>query len=117
MAKSFDEQKKLLETKRDELEGELGRFATKDPNVEGDWDSKYPRVPEGNLEEAADEVSEYTTRIHVEHSLELSLKEITDALKRIEDGTYGTCSNCNKPISAERLKISPEAKTCKNCTG
>ena len=41
--------------------------------------------------------------------------EIEDALKRIEDKTYGICQACNKPIGKTRLKAVPHAKNCKKC--
>jgi RNA polymerase-binding protein DksA len=40
------------------------------------------------------------------------LSEINAALKRIEDGTYGTCRVCGKEIGAERLEAYPWASLC-----
>jgi DnaK suppressor protein len=40
------------------------------------------------------------------------LSEIDQALQRIEDGTYGTCSACGKEIPAERLEAHPWAALC-----
>ena len=37
------------------------------------------------------------------------------ALRRLDDGTYGTCESCGKPISPERLKARPEATLCIAC--
>ena len=37
------------------------------------------------------------------------LDAIDAALKRIEDGTYGICTNCGKPIPEERLEAVPWA--------
>ena len=37
------------------------------------------------------------------------LDAIDAALKRIDDGTYGTCANCGEPIPAERLEAVPWA--------
>jgi len=107
--------KQQLQTKKEELEKELSSFATPDPNIKGDWDSKYPRVPQGNLEEAADEVAEYSTRLHLEFNLENQLKDITNALENMGKGTYGICEKCQKSIGEERLKASPEARTCASC--
>nr|WP_277603088.1 TraR/DksA C4-type zinc finger protein [Brevibacillus sp. SYP-B805] len=42
-----------------------------------------------------------------------TLKEIDQALARIEDGTYGTCTVCGRPIPEERLEALPQAMTCK----
>ena len=41
--------------------------------------------------------------------------EAVDALQRIRDGTYGSCSECGKRIPAARLQVKPEAKRCVAC--
>jgi RNA polymerase-binding protein DksA len=43
---------------------------------------------------------------------EQHLAEIDAALKRIDDGTYGTCTKCGKQIGAERLEAMPWAALC-----
>jgi DnaK suppressor protein len=43
------------------------------------------------------------------------LAHIDAALRRIEDGTYGSCENCGKPISPERLEAMPWATLCIDC--
>ena len=43
------------------------------------------------------------------------LKEIEEALKNIEDGTYGICEMCDEPIAVGRLKAKPFAKFCTDC--
>lgn len=43
------------------------------------------------------------------------LYEIDEALKRIEDKTYGECQSCNKDIPVRRLKALPFAKFCIKC--
>jgi RNA polymerase-binding transcription factor DksA len=106
-----------LKEKKAYLERELSGFATKDPEVPGDWDTKYPRTPEGGLEEAAGEVEEYSTNLHIEFSLENQLKEINNALARIEKGEYGMCKNCKKEIAKERLLALPESSLCTKCAG
>ena len=40
------------------------------------------------------------------------LQEIDGALARIEDGTYGICQSCGKPIGNERLEALPWAMLC-----
>ena len=40
------------------------------------------------------------------------LQKIEEALKRIEDGTYGFCLGTGKPIGQERLKAIPYAEYC-----
>jgi DnaK suppressor protein len=40
------------------------------------------------------------------------LGEINNALKRIEEGKYGTCTVCGKEIAPERLDAYPWASLC-----
>jgi RNA polymerase-binding protein DksA len=48
----------------------------------------------------------------LEENSEQVLAEIDDALKRIEDGSYGTCRQCGKEIAPERLEAYPWASLC-----
>ena len=48
----------------------------------------------------------------LEENSEQLLAAIDAALKRIEDGTYGTCARCGKPIPEERLEAKPYATLC-----
>jgi DnaK suppressor protein len=43
------------------------------------------------------------------------LAALDAALKRIDDGTYGTCTNCGAQIPAERLEAYPWASLCIDC--
>lgn len=42
-------------------------------------------------------------------------KEIADAFRRLEDGTYGRCERCAVDIPLERLKAEPSARFCVAC--
>ena len=77
-----------------------------------------------------------STRVYVEGSrpdLRVPLREIKDvqnriidmksdrlervqaALQSIDDGSYGTCIRCGKPIDPRRLDAEPAALTCMDC--
>ena len=43
------------------------------------------------------------------------LLQITNALKRIDQGSYGQCGLCQQPISEDRLEAFPEIVACVNC--
>lgn len=43
------------------------------------------------------------------------LYELEDALKRIEDGSFGICEECESLISKTRLKAVPSARLCIKC--
>ncbi len=44
-----------------------------------------------------------------------SLIEVTEALKRMDDGEFGICLECEEPISAKRLAAAPWAAYCLHC--
>jgi RNA polymerase-binding protein DksA len=44
-----------------------------------------------------------------------SLYELDDALKRIEDGSFGICNDCKGTITKVRLKAVPSARLCIKC--
>ena len=43
------------------------------------------------------------------------LKNIEDAIKRIQEGTYGACEGCEKAIHTDRLAAIPHAMHCIAC--
>ncbi|MCM8789678.1 MAG: TraR/DksA family transcriptional regulator, partial [Candidatus Omnitrophica bacterium] len=45
------------------------------------------------------------------------LYELDDALKKIEEGTFGICEECKKIIPQARLKAVPYARLCIKCQG
>jgi DnaK suppressor protein len=61
--------------------------------------------------ETYDRELDYTLEENSEHVL----AEIDAALVRIDDGTYGTCTNCQKQIPEERLEALPWATLCIDC--
>lgn len=44
-----------------------------------------------------------------------TLFQIEEALQRLDDGGYGTCSNCSEEIPLARVKAVPWAKYCISC--
>jgi RNA polymerase-binding protein DksA len=48
---------------------------------------------------------------HAEHHL----NEVDSALRRLDEGTYGSCESCGRPISVGRLQARPIARTCIEC--
>ena len=45
----------------------------------------------------------------------LQLRNLRGALRRLEDGSYGTCGQCEEEISPKRLKALPWAILCLKC--
>jgi RNA polymerase-binding protein DksA len=54
---------------------------------------------------------DYTLEENSEHVL----SAIDEALKKIDDGTFGTCARCGRPIAEARLEAIPYASRCIDC--
>ena len=73
-------------------------------NVEINDDGDYASVCADNMIDAA-----------IQEKQIQELKEIEDALKKIESGEYGICEMCGEKIKPLRLKVKPYAKYCIVC--
>ncbi len=51
----------------------------------------------------------------IHHEAKVELKQINEALVRLENNSYGICVKCEKTISAARLEALPYVNTCINC--
>ena len=46
---------------------------------------------------------------------QIMLTKITAALKRLDDGDFGCCLECDEPINPKRLEFDPTANHCIEC--
>ena len=72
-------------------------------------------VYDNHLADTATETYDRELDYTLEENSEHVLAEIDAALRRIDEGTYGICSNCGKPIPEERLEALPWATLCIDC--
>jgi RNA polymerase-binding transcription factor DksA len=106
--------KELLESELANLEKELATVGQKNPEKKGDWEAvEKMDIDTADEEEVADSMTEYETNNAILDQLETRLNEVKNALKKIEDGTYGICEISGQPIEEDRLEANPAAKTCK----
>lgn len=74
-----------------------------------------------NSEHSADSAEQVTEREnedvlrHLKEESRLELKQVRSALKRIESGEYGSCTQCGEIISSARLDALPYATLCIRC--
>lgn len=47
---------------------------------------------------------------------QLKLGALLEALRRLENGTYGLCAECRSEIPVDRLEVFPETSTCVDCS-
>jgi len=103
----FDNYEKLLRKKAEEVRRSMS--AQKVAQVVTRLD-----VPsdEGDLSQQSHEEWIFLNRNTLEIKL---LREVEAAIRRIEQGTYGVCHECEEPISPKRLDALPWAKYCVKC--
>lgn len=95
--------KKILETKQDELE-----------RVVRNRDA----ITIEKSADAIDEVQHASERELAIRNLDREsnlLRNVRSALRRIEDGSFGTCLHCEEEISPKRLAAVPWAPFCIQC--
>lgn len=47
-------------------------------------------------------------------TVDVQRRRIREALDRVDDGSFGRCTVCGRPIDDERLEARPEAETCRD---
>jgi DnaK suppressor protein len=107
----YDELKKILEERRREILSEVqGRM--RDVREEG-----AGSTVQGVLDSV--ESSEADIQDEIEFALiqmkSETLNKIEEALRRLEEGTYGYCFECGDEVSEKRLRALPFAVRCKDC--
>ncbi len=109
MAINIQEMKKRLQEKQAALQAQLGNqteaYPTPVDPIEASEGSQ-------DFEETAVDFLETQQEQSITVNAQALLTEVQDALKRIEDGTYGRCIVCGQPIPEKRLEAIPWAARC-----
>jgi DnaK suppressor protein len=69
----------------------------------------------GSQAAAASQVFEQQRDLALRERNEQHLAQVEAALRRLDDGTFGTCTTCGRPIAPERLEAIPWAAHCIDC--
>ena len=102
-ARLAEEQERLQGIKQ-ELEGVRGE----DQGESVEELSSYDQHPA----DVATETFDREKDLSILDSVEGELADIEHALQRLDDGTYGTCEACGKPIGDDRLEAMPATRYC-----
>lgn len=111
MDNNYDILRSRLETERERLVRELEQLKASVRPA----DERREGSPFGKREEEATEAAELETRLELERRIRDQLTAVEHALAKFEEGTYGLCDSCGKPISPERLEALPQASLCLDC--
>jgi RNA polymerase-binding protein DksA len=110
-SQEIDELRTRLESEREELNAQLTTiedqaFAATQSDMSGDV---------GVDDESADAGTatfEREKELSIEQNVRDLIQKIDRALKRMDDGTYGICEVCGKPIEKARIKALPYVDLC-----
>ena len=105
--------KELMERKGQIIE-DLKDIGSNEPKEGEERKVKFPDFGD-KADENAQEISEYTTNLATDKVLEKALRDIENALKRIDDNEYGVCKYCKKSIGEKRMLARPVASACIDC--
>ena len=100
------------------LMGDLGRLSAGIRNIEESALHDSVRETTGDLysyAETGTDNFERETALNIATGESDRLRDVTDALQRIADGTYGVCEGCEEQILMKRLEAFPAARYCIKC--
>jgi len=100
-----------LEEERDRVQGAIDNIHHEHPGSLGDETSE-PTFVDNHPGDVATETFDREMATTLEDNSTHLLAAIDAALARIDDGTFGTCEVCGKPIDEERLEALPWATLC-----
>jgi DnaK suppressor protein len=107
MTTDFNRLRRRLEAERERFLEELKATALVTERRE--------RGPYGEYGELATEITEVEKNLILEKRIREQLAEVEHALDKLEQGTYGLCDICGRPIEPARLEALPQANLCLSC--
>ena len=110
-----DKYEAILVEERDRLQAELKRIEDRAAGRDRLHSEQAGQDFDEPGEDAATETVERAQSMAVGASLREQLDEVTAALGKVDEGTYGICDSCHKPITKKRLAVLPCATLCKEC--
>src|SRR5436853_7868265 len=109
--KELEEFRARLQEERAELETQLATieessFSTPQSNLSGEVSFDEESADAGTF------TFERERDLSIENNVRDLMQKIDGALKRLDDGTFGICVRCGKPIEKARLKALPYVELC-----
>ena len=102
---SVEASRAALEAERSRLRAELADAEVLAPG----------QITYGSQAAAATHVFEQQRDLALRDRSRVELSLVEGALRRLDDGSYGTCTSCGNPIAPERLEAIPWAPLCIDC--
>jgi DnaK suppressor protein len=105
----YNELRQMLEDRRRELMSAV-QGKMRDVRADGSKDREVLDQGESSEVDIQEDIEFALIQMKSE-----TLNKINEALRRLEDGTYGNCFECGDEISHARLRALPFAVRCKDC--
>ena len=113
MAVDTNRFREALLQERERVAKAIGYLHKENPgNIEDETGEVVGTLDSDNYGDTATVTYDRELDYSLEENSETVLREIDAALQRIEDGTYGVCERCGKPIEEERLEAIPWTRLC-----
>ncbi len=99
--------KKLFEVQRNTIQGNHSSIICDDFRICPE--DRYDEVDQARAD------IEQTIRMQLKNREAAHMQKIDEALRRIEEGTFGLCEECDEDIELKRLEARPTATLCVAC--
>lgn len=109
MALDLQNIRERLLAKQKELQGDVSDLTQ---SQELDVDPSDASQGVGDFEDSAVDENQLVDMQSIERNENALLADVQTALKRLDEGTYGTCIVCGEPIPEKRLEAIPWALRC-----
>jgi len=109
-SKTLAEFRDLLTTERERLLKDVQRNDKAIRHADGESESGAGRAHSNHMADQGSDEAEYETKLLLSATQTEYLREIAEALQRIEDGTFGICETSGEKINVERLRALPTAR-------
>jgi RNA polymerase-binding transcription factor len=105
--REFKELRESLEKQLQEVREFLGRIGRETRELELD-------IPQDSADRSVSNLSQETLFEQASQRRE-QLRRIEGALRRMDDGSFGTCQSCQEAIAQRRLNALPWTQYCLQC--
>ncbi|NQT34796.1 TraR/DksA C4-type zinc finger protein [bacterium] len=106
--------RELILKRRTKLLRELGRLTEASKNTVQEYSGNHSTYSLHMADQGTDAQEREKTFLFASREGKY-LKYLDRALRMIDDGTYGHCSECGKPIQKKRLELVPTSRLCIDC--
>lgn len=94
---------------------ELDRLQTEGKEAKDDAGAVAPDNAIGRLSRL-DSMQMQEMALEAQRRRDVRIRQLGEALERMDVGTFGTCAICHQSIDYERLTVYPEASVCGACS-